>query len=101
MRAAFIATRNGVPCSLEKVECRARGFVFRGQVLFPLPLPPSDPEIFNKVETVERAIERSERLTRKINQSIIRDFILAHFPSLQPFGVPAVYAYQPHQKARA
>lgn len=98
-RAAFIATRNGVPCSLEKVEYRAKGFVFRGSVLFPLPLPPSDPKVFKKVETVERAIERSERLSRKIRQSIIRDFILMHFPMLQPFGVAATYACQPYEKA--
>jgi hypothetical protein len=93
-----IATRNGVPCSLDKVECRAQGFVFRGTVLFPLPLPPSDPHVFRTAQSAERAVERSQRLSRRIRQSIIRDFILARFPGLKSFATEASYAAQPHKK---
>lgn len=97
--ASLIATRNGVPCSLDKVECRARGFRFRGSVLFPLPLPPSDPKVFRTKAACERAIERSQRLSRMVRGSIIRDFILAQFPTLQPFGVEATYESHPYKKA--
>lgn len=93
-----IATRNGVPCSLDKVEVRAQGFVFRGAVLFPLPLPPSDPHVFRSAQAAERAILRTDRLSRKIRQSIIRDFVLQHFPGLKPFAVEATYTAQPFKK---
>jgi hypothetical protein len=92
-----IATRNGVPCSLEKVECRVAGFRYRGTVLFALPVPPSDPHVFRSAQAADRACERSHRLSRKLRESIIRDFVLQSFPALQPFAVKARYQSKIHK----
>lgn len=93
-----IATRNGVPCSLDTLDCRAAGFRFCGRVLFPLPLPPSDPYVFGNQKSAMRAVERTERLSRKVRQSIIRDFVVQRIPSLQPFAIEAVYKIKRFKK---
>jgi hypothetical protein len=93
-----IITRNGVPCSIELLKYREPGFRFSGRVAFALPIPPSDPYVFRTSEAAYRVIENSQRLQRKIRDSIIRDFILAKHPALSAFAGEAAFLTEQHKK---
>jgi len=95
-----IATRNGVPCSLTFTQLRSR-IRFSGRVLFPLPLPPCDPYVFASQASAEKAVARTEHISRKLRTSIHVDFIQKNFPDLSPLCVTANYKIEPFKKAGA
>lgn len=96
-----VVTRNGMPTILEAVTVRCPQFRFTGRVCFPLPLPPGDPYVFRSLPRADRALERTERLCRKLRESIHLDWILGQFPALQPFALPATWAIEHHKPRRA
>lgn len=96
-----IITRNGMPTTLEEVTVRVPQFHFTGRVCFPLPLPPGDPYVFRSQPRANRALERTELLCRKLRESIHLDWVLAHYPALQPFALPAAWAVERRKKKRA
>ncbi len=89
-----------MPTTLEPVSVRCPQFNFSGRVCFPLPLPPGDPYVFRSQPRAESALDRTERLCRKLRESIHLDYVLARFPSLQPFALPATWAIERKAKKR-
>lgn len=96
-----IVLRNGLATRLEAVTVRCPGFAFTGRVCFPLPLPPGDPYVFRSTGRAHAAVERTQRLCRLLRESIHLDYILAHYPALNPFALPATWTVERAKKKRA